>query len=115
MTAHVAARRARQTTLALVAVLALAWLIGSVIYRDTLWWWGPGRTHVLGRDYDRSGSVTRARISSEAPGPIHVVGHLPLGQSILAVDASSSAYVPTVVYLHEWDGQYVAYSLSGGP
>jgi hypothetical protein len=99
--------------LGLVALLLLAFAVLTVQYRSAAWWWGPGRVHLMGRDYDRqSGDLTHAQVVAESAGVLHAVGHLPLGQSFEGVRTSD---VPTVVYLHEWDGHYVAYALSGGP
>ena len=51
---------------------------------------------------------------AESPGRLHTVGHTHSGERVLAT-AVSTGQTPTVVYLHEWDGTYRSYELSGGP
>ena len=63
--------------------------------------------------YDRSSlAVTRAQAAAQTVGALTKVGRLPLGQTFEGV---RGATVPSVIYLHEWDGHYVEYALSGGP
>ncbi len=106
--------RVRRAVLGAIGVLLLVFAALTLQYRSTDWWWGPGRVHLMGRDYDReSESLTRTQADLPSPAALHVVGHLPLGQTFEAVRPDLS--VPTVLYLHEWDDHYVVYVLSGGP
>ena len=69
----------------------------------------PGRVHVLGRDYQKSGSsVSLPKAQRASAGALVVVDH----GRVVTGDVGSLA--PTVIYVE--DGvRYTPYDLEGGP
>ena len=68
-----------------------------------------GRIHVLGRDYEKSGSsVSLADAQRDSAGALVVVNH---GR---VVTANVGLNVPTVIYVENGD-RYTQYTLEGGP
>lgn len=112
---HSAGWYVRWTAATLLAGLFVAWVVGWAVHRgDWLWFWMPDPAHVLGRDYTPGGSISHARLVAENPQGLQTVGHTALGEPFVTGDFVSPRF-PTVIYLHEWTGGYVAYSLEGGP
>jgi hypothetical protein len=105
----------RRTLLVLVVLMTFAFGWFTIEYRSLMWWSKPVRIHVLGRDYLLSGGPTETAVQMRRDSggrQPKTVGHLPLGQAILAV---TGTYVPTVIYVHGYWGGYASYALSGGP
>lgn len=123
-------RRITATALAVLVVAAI-FLAGwnAATYGVPPWQAVPSQIHWCGRDYVNTTGVrtTLSQIKGMAPGPIRNVGHyLPLnafGAELYAAvtpDAQRNAVHPPLpcamgVYLRTASGQYIAYTLSGGP
>lgn len=87
----------RRAALAVVALVAASCSLHS------------GRIHVLGRDYQRSGSsVSLAEAQRDSAGALVVVND---GR---VVTGNVGLNVPTVIYVENGD-RYTPYTLEGGP